>query len=427
MRLILASALVLALGGVLRAQAAEEAPPASAATAPAASAAPADEGPVAVPEPTDKAVRYYRSGVALWLFGVVWGFAVPVFYLFTGLSARIRTLAQRIGKRWFFTIALYFVLFSLVDFVIELPLGYYEEFVRQHAYGLSNQTLGKWAHDQAVGLLVGIVASVAFGWVPFLLLKKSPRRWWMYTGAFSVPLIVFLVLVEPIWVAPMYNKFTPMKDKALESQILGLASRAGIEGSRVFEVEKSVDTKALNAYVTGVGQTKRIVLWDTIIARLSPRELLAVMGHEMGHYVLGHVWRFIVLTCLVVVAGLYLVHLLAHALISRFRTRFGFDSLADVAAFPLLSLILGLATFVLTPAVLAYARHAEHQADRFSLDLTHDNHAMATAFVKLQQDNLSVPRPHPILVFLRASHPSLGDRIDFANTYHPWRDPSPRP
>jgi Zn-dependent protease with chaperone function len=423
MRLILAStfALTLVFCGLVRAESGEAVSPTLPA-AEAAAATAADEGPVAVPEPTEKAVRYHRSGVALWIFGTVWSVALPVFYLFTGLSARIRTLAQRIGRRWFFTIALYFVLLSLLDFAIGLPLEYYTGFMREHAYGLSNQTHAKWFHDEITGLLVGIVASVVFGWVPFLLLKKSPRRWWIYTGAFAVPLIFFVVLVEPVWVAPLFNKFGPMKDKGLESQILTLASRAGIEGSRVFEVDKSVDTKALNAYVTGLGQTKRIVLWDTIIARLSPRELLAVMGHEMGHYVLGHVWRFLVITCLVVWVGLYLAHRVTDALIERFRTRFGFDSLADVAAFPLLSLILGAAGFVLTPAVLAYSRHAEHEADRFSLELTHDNHAMATAFVKLQEDNLAIPRPHPILVFLRASHPTLGDRIDFANDYHPWRD-----
>ena len=432
MRLHLATAflVILALSTAVRAETIGIRPdlPSDTVSASAASAAPAaDEGPVAVPEPSEKAVRYYRSGVALWLFGMVWGFAVPVFFLFTGLSARIRSVAQRIGRKWFFTVALYFVLFSLVDFVIGLPLGYYVGFVRQHAYGLSNQALSKWVHDELMGLLVGIVVSVLFGWVPFLLLKKSAQRWWIYTSVLAVPFIVFFVAVEPIWVAPLFNKFGPMKDKALEAQILGLAARSGIEGGRVFEVEKSVDTKALNAYVTGIGETKRIVLWDTIIARLSPRELLAVMGHEMGHYVLGHMWRLIGLALMTTVVGLYLAHRLADALIRRFRSRFGFDSLADVAALPLLALLLNVATFVVTPAVLFYVRHTEHEADRFSLDLTHDNHATASAFVKLQEDNLSVPRPHPVVVFFRASHPPLGERIDFANTYHPWRDPPPQP
>jgi Zn-dependent protease with chaperone function len=133
----------------------------------------------------------------------------------------------------------------------------------------------------------------------------SPRRWWLWTGLAAVPFIVLMLLIAPIWIDPLFNKFGPMKDEALEAQILALADRAGIAGSRVFEVDKSVDTKAVNAYVTGVGQTKRIVLWDTIIAKLERRELLFVMGHEMGHYVLGHVPETIAFLSLVILATFY--------------------------------------------------------------------------------------------------------------------------
>ncbi len=144
-------------------------------------------------------------------------------------------------------------------------------------------------------------------WVPYLLLARSPRRWWLYTAILSVPFLFVTLLVEPIWIDPLFNKFGPMKNKPLERSILALADRAGIEGSRVFEVDKSVHTKALNAYVKGVLQSKRIVLWDTLIARLDEPELLVVMGHEMGHYVLGHVVRSIWLSSIVTLAGLFLV------------------------------------------------------------------------------------------------------------------------
>ena len=122
---------------------------------------------------------------------------------------------------------------------------------------------------------------------------KSPRRWWLYTSALAVPFIILIVLVQPVWIDPLFNRFGPMQDKALEAEILALADRAGIEGGRVFEVAKSEDTKALNAYVNGFGSTKRIVLWDTIIKALDRRKLLVVMGHEMGHYVLDHLWQLI--------------------------------------------------------------------------------------------------------------------------------------
>ena len=207
----------------------------------------------------------------------------------------MRTWAARIGRKWFFVIGVYFILFSVVTFVLDLPRAYYEGFVREHAYGLSNQTFAKWAGDSVIALLVSMVMGVLFLWVPYLLLRKSPQRWWLYTGLLAVPFLCFILLVTPVWIDPLFNTFGSMKNTALESKILALADRAGIAGSRVYEVNKSVDTKALNAYVSGLGNTKRVVLWDTIIARLDEPELLFVMGHEMGHYVLGHTWKLIAL------------------------------------------------------------------------------------------------------------------------------------
>ena len=157
-------------------------------------------------------------------------------------------------------------------------------------------------------------------WVPYLLLRKSPRRWWLYTGLAMIPFIIVGNLVAPIWIAPLFNTFEPMHDKALEARILALADRAGIEGSRVFEVNKSVDTKTLNAYVAGIFSTRRIVLWDTIIKRMTERELLFVMGHEMGHYVLWHMWYLVALSSLLIVASLYAAYRTAGLVIPRTST-----------------------------------------------------------------------------------------------------------
>ncbi len=296
---------------------------------------------VPVPDPSDKALSYYRTGTMLWVVDNLWGLLVPALFLFTGWSARLRTWAARLGRRWFFTIALYFVAFSVLTFLLNLPLAFYEGYVREHAYGLSNQTLGKWTRDTATALLVGTAVGVLFLWVPYLLLKNSPRRWWLYTGLAIIPFLVLISLVKPVWIDPLFNRFGPMKDKSIEADILSLADRAGIEGGRVYEVAKSEDTKALNAYVTGFGTTKRIVLWDTIIARLDRDELLFVMGHEMGHYVLGHVWQLIGFFSALIMATLYAIHLTAGWLIARYRDRFGFTDLADVASLPLVLLLFG--------------------------------------------------------------------------------------
>ena len=391
----------------------------------AAETAPPESGPVAVPPATDKALRYYRSGNVLWAIDVVLGFLIPIVFVFTGFSARLRDLALRVGRNWFFTLVVYFVFFTLINFAIGLPWSYYTEFVRQHDYGLSNQTLAKWFGDSMKGLLVGLIMGGLFLWVPFLFLKKSPERWWLYTSILAVPFLFLMIVVAPIWIDPLFNDFGPMKDRGLEQQILALADRAGIDGGRVFEVDKSVDTKAVNAYVTGFLGTKRIVLWDTIIARLTTPELLTVMGHEMGHYVLGHVPKTVGFFAGLILATLYLAHRTASYFFRRHSRRMGFDSLADIAALPLLLLLTNMFSFLASPIALAYSRNHEHEADRFALEIMRDNHAFGTAFVKLQTENLGNPRPGLLYVLWRASHPPIGERIDFCNEYKPWEKGEP--
>jgi STE24 endopeptidase len=234
-----------------------------------------------------------------------------------------------------------------------------------------------------------------------------------------------VALVVPVLIEPLFNDFHPMKDRALEAKILALAERAGIEHSRVFVVDKSVDTKTVNAYVTGLGQTKRIVLWDTLLEKLNEPEVLFVVGHEMGHYVLNHV----LIGTLIGSAGslvlLWLIWWSAGRLIHRFHQRFGFEELGDVASLPLL-LLLGQAFLLLgMPLGLAFSRYIEHEADRFGLEITQNNHAAAEGFVRLQQENLSVPWPGLFYTIFRASHPCLGERIEFANDYHPWTTGQP--
>lgn len=387
---------------------------------------PASTGPVAVPVPSEKAMRWYRSGNLLWIVATLWGLAVPTALLFSKASARLRDLALRLGRRRFLAVGVFFLLYSAVTFVLDLPLSWYASYVRPHAYDLSNQTAGKWWSDALLGLgvsaLIGALVVTGCYW----FLRRSPRRWWLWTGLASLPFFLLGALVQPVYIDPLFNKFGAMKDAGLEAEILALAERAGIAGSRVYEVEKSVDTKTVNAYVTGFLNTKRIVLWDTLLAKLERRETLFVMGHEMGHYVLGHVWRGILLGTLLVLFGMWVVHRTAGGLLARFGNRFGgVHELSDVASLPLLLLLLSLVSLALSPAYLAVSRQAEHESDRFGLELTRDNAAAAMAFVKLQQENLSNPRPGWLYKFWRSSHPPLGERIDFANTYRPWETGQP--
>jgi STE24 endopeptidase len=423
-----ALAIVLVLASAILPAHAATAPASApaAATVAAAQAAPVDQlAPVPIPVPSPEAVRYYESGNVLWAVSTLWGFILPALIFFSGFSAKMRDWSRRIGRNWFFTLVMYFVFFTLVTTLLSLPLDYYIGFVRPHDYGLSSQLIGKWIQDEIIGTLLGMVVGALVLWIPYLLLKKSPKRWWLYTWLASLPIIVFFAFVEPIWVEPLFNHFGAMQDKALETQILDLAHRAGIEGANVYEVNKSVDTNELNAYATGIGNTKRIVLWDTIIKQFTPDELLMVMGHEMGHYVLNHVWKGILFASLFILAGLYLVHRTAAWILRRFSGRTGVTELGDVASLPMLMLVVGIFAFVTQPAQMAFSRHLEHEADRFGLEITHLNHSCGTAFTKFVEHDLSYPTPGPLYKLWRSSHPPLGERIEFCNSYHPWTEGKP--
>jgi Zn-dependent protease with chaperone function len=376
--------------------------------------------PLPVPSPSPRAVEFHRTGLWLWALARFWDVAVPALILVTGASARLRDAARKVGRSWFGSVAVYLVLFLVVRYAAEFGLRFYAGYVRQHEYGLSNQTFARWFGDSLKRLGVEVVGGVCFGWVPFWLIRRVPRWWWLLLAGLWVPFAAFVALVAPVWIDPLFNHYGPMKNKALEAEILALVERAGVAGSRVYEVDKSVDTTTVNAYVTGLFGTKRIVLWDTLLARLDDREVLAVVGHETGHYVLNHIPRGLALSALVVLAGLFWADRAGRRLVARFGRRFGFDSLADVAATPLLLVLVALASVALGPVVMAFSRYQEHEADRFALDLTRRNHSAARAFADLQLNNLSVPHHTPVETLWRSTHPSVAERIEFCNRYHPW-------
>jgi STE24 endopeptidase len=381
--------------------------------------------PVSIPEPSPLAVRYYHGGNALWVVSTLWGFAVPALIFFTGLSARLRNASKRVPGHWYLALMIYFGLFALIYFAANLPLDYYSDFSRPHEFGLSSQTFGKWLHDEWLNVGLDFIGGALVLWIPFLLLKHAAQRWWLYTWFAGVPVLFCLAFVEPIWIEPLFNHFGPMQDQALQSRLVDLAHRAGIDGADVYQVNKSVDTNQLNAYVAGIGGSKRIVLWDTTLKAFTPDEVAATMAHEMGHYALGHAWKALLFQSVALLAGLWLIHLSAARILRRFSARTGVTELADIAALPLLILVFSVFVFVMTPPLLGVSRHFEHEADRFALELTHDNHTCAMIFVKFITHDLAYPTPSRLVQVLRASHPSPGERISFCNSYHPWLEVGP--
>ena len=385
----------------------------------------ADGSPVAVPEPSAKALRHYHESLVLSGARILWMLLAPALFVFTGCSARVRSWAERLGRQWYFTFALYAVACGLIYYSISLPLSYYAGFIHPHHYDLSNQTFGRWLDHYAKGALVVVLGLLAIGWFPFLVIRKSPRRCWLYLGLLAAPALCALVWAQPLMIAPLFHHFRPLQNKALDSKILAEAARAGIEGSRVYEVNMSEDTKILNAYVTGFGSSKRIVFWDTSLKALNEDELLFILGHEMGHYVMRHIVKFIAFESALIVGLFYIVHWLAERLIARCKARFGFDALSDIAALPLILFLVWLVALVGLPIPMAFSRHMEHEADRFGLELTHNNHAAATAQVKLQEYHLGISRPGIIVKLWLFTHPPAAERIEFCNRYRPWETGRP--
>lgn len=379
--------------------------------------------PIKIPPPSELAIKYYHSGNVLWIVKQFWTFALMAMILFTGLSAKIRDLSDFLGKRrvvWRFVIFLF--IYSILVALVSFPIDYYSGFIRPHKYGLSSQTFTRYLSHYFMSLAILISVSLIVLGVLYFFIAKSPKRWWLYMGFLLVPILIFFQVIQPIWIAPLFNRFGPMKDQRLEEQILALAERAGIENSRVFEVDKSSDTKMMNAYVTGFGFSKRIVLWDTIIKGMNRDELLFVMGHEMGHYVLHHIWWRILLNAVLAMITLFLTSFFANFLIRKCSKRIGFKTLKNIASLPLILLLYGLFSLLFTPLENLFSQMQEHQADRFGLEITHENHAAGTAFLKLLGSNLGYPYPGTLYLLFRSSHPSIGSRIEFFNTYHPWCD-----
>jgi Zn-dependent protease with chaperone function len=385
----------------------------------------ADVSPIAVPETSARAASFYHSTMLLIAVIIPWSLLIPAGFLFTGFSAKLRSWAERLGRQWYFSYAIYCTAFSLICFLLLLPLVFYGGFIHPHLYDLSNQRLARWLYCAVHRAAIVLAGGLAVGWIPFFIIKKSPRRWWLYLGLLTPLYLCFTLGIQPVLVDPLFNKFTPLQDKKLEAKILAEATRAGIEGSRIYQVNTSVDSKVENAYVTGVMGTKRIIFYDTLLQNMNEDELLFVMGHEMGHYALSHKAKRIVFKSILILVSLYVAYLLAGPVIGRFKNIWRFAAPSDFAAMPLGVLVFWIFCFVDQPIYMAFSRRLEHEADRFGLELTHGNHAAAATFVKLMQVGLGVPRPGVFFTIWFDSHPCFADRIEFCNTYRPWETGQP--
>jgi len=375
-------------------------------------------------EVTPEMVRHTRIRNVLYFAGNAWALGVMALLLLTPISRTLRDAAVKVAKKPFIAAMIYIALFTVVVAVIDFPLSYYSGFVVPHQFDLTDQTFTAWLTDEVKGLGVGIVIGALAGGLALFAMRRF-KRWWLPIWLGSIPLILLTVVIQPVVLDPIFNDFQALKNAQLRGKLLDLASRAGIEGGRVYQVDKSKQTKTLNAYVNGIGPTARIVMWDTLLAELTEDEVLAVMGHEMGHYALKHMWKGLAFGIAVSFFGFFIAQQIHDRALARWGARWGITGAGDPAAVPLLVLLMVAGSFVITPVAAAYSRYHEHESDVFSLELTHLNEPMASAFVKLAENAKSDPRPHPFIKYWRYTHPPIAERIPFALSYRPWEHGEP--
>jgi STE24 endopeptidase len=380
------------------------------------------------PDKLAKSKALYDLRTKLLFIGTGYSLLVLLALLALGIAAKYRDWAERVSK-YRFVQALIFVPLLLVTLtVLELPLDAYQQHVSRQ-YGLSVQGWVSWFGDVSKGQAVSLIMFTFVIWGITSLIRKSPRRWWFYAWLLAMPVAVFVVFLAPLVLDPLFNNFEPL-DKTnpqLVDAIERVAARAGqnIPRDRIFLMDASKKVTTLNAYVTGFGPSKRIVVWDTTLKNATIPETLFVVGHEMGHYVLNHVVIGMASLAVGMFFGFYLLYAIANWALPRFQQRWHMRGLSDWAAVPMLLLIFSLLNIVADPISNTIGRQIEHNADIYGLEVTHginpnSQEAAAHAFQVLGELSLSYPYPSRFVVFWYADHPPISDRVPFAHNYDPW-------
>jgi Zn-dependent protease with chaperone function len=359
------------------------------------------------------------------LISFVLGIFVLLLLLYFRLAPRLRDLAERVSAKRFVQALIFTPLFVLILSLFQLPADACIHRVSTQ-YGLSIQSWSSWFTDWTKEQLITIVGATFLVWLLYAIVRKSPRRWWVYFWLASLPIGLSLVFIQPLVLDPMFHKFEPLaqRDPELAQVLSQMVQRAGedIPVDRMFWMDASEKTTTLNAYVAGVGASKRIVVWDTSIKKLTTPQIVFVAGHEMGHYVLHHVVKGLLIGAIGLLLLFYVGYRASRWLISMNAERWSIRGLDDYASLPMLILVLYVTVFVATPVASAISRHYEHQADQYALEVTHgllpdSDQVCAQAFQALGYVGLSDPDPNPLNVFLFYDHPTISERVKFCLAY----------
>lgn len=337
-------------------------------------------------------------------------------FLITGISRRMQDWSNATTRFFSLQSAIYFFWLSLFVSILSFPVEWIGYQISK-TYNITTQSLSAWMKDQLIDFWVNYAMMTIIVIVLYWLIKRFEKRWWLYAWLLSIPFSMFLMFVQPVLIDPLYNDFYPLQNKDLEEKILAIADKADIPAEHVYEVNMSEKTNALNAYVTGIGSNSRIVLWDTTLKRLSDDEILFIMAHEMGHYVMKHIYVGIAGYLCLSLVGLFLIHRLMRYLVNHHGSLLKIRSIRELTAFPLFLLLLGVLTFASSPLSNTVARYQEKSADMYAIEMTNNHEAAVSSFQELSRAGLSQVNPPSLVKIFRYTHPTMLERILYLEEY----------
>lgn len=363
-----------------------------------------------------RAKRYSRTKLAVMVASTLWSATSLAWFASDRRARRLRDSVARELPDKRLTAPAFFAVTTALSWLSGLPVAYLGGHVVERRFGLTKQSTGGWFGDQSKGLLLGILLQTPLLTAAYTVMRRRPRDWWLVLSGASVPLAVVLSNLAPVLLMPLFNRFEPLRDEALAARVRSLATRSGVRISDVYEMDMSRQSEKPNAMFTGVGNTKRIVLGDTLLAEFSDDEVEAVVAHELGHQVHGDIWRLIGFGAGVGFGLTWLLSRIAPPALRRTSARTGVSQVKDEASLPVLALIMTVLGIIVMPIQAAFSRAMERRADTFAIELTRNGEAYARAMEGLAAKSLADPDPPRPVVVMLYSHPPIVDRIRVART-----------
>ena len=359
------------------------------------------------------AKKYSKINQIISLSETVIFFAITVIFVAGGYSKEVDELAFSFTTNDYAAVLIFFGIFGIIQSAITFPLSFYSDYTLEHKYGLSNQTIPGYFKEKIKGMLIGLLLGIPLLLIFYFIIKNYSESWWLILGAVMFFFSVIIGRLAPTLIMPLFYKFKPLENEEIKQKILSLCEKTGVRIRGIFEFDMSKNTKKANAAFTGIGKSKRIILGDTLLKNFSPEEIETVFAHEMGHYKKRHIMKLMTVSVVMTFAGLYLTSLAY----SNSLNTFGFNSVSEIAALPLLFIYLSLFGLITSPISNILSRKFEWEADTFAIETTRDKGAFISAMEKLADQNLADKTPNKIIEFLFHSHPSIDKRIKFAEDY----------